>query len=211
RPEWLQSRMELARNHPPLASEERRRILRSMLAADAFEQFLHVRYVGQKRFSLEGGASLIPMLDTLIETASSLGAEYLALGMAHRGRLNVLAHVVGKPLERIFSEFESDFAPVESMGHGDVKYHLGFAGQVATRGGRRLMLDLHYNPSHLEFVNPVLLGAIRARQDAMDDRARERGIPVLIHGDASLAGEGIVPETLTMSQLPPYDTGGTIH
>ncbi len=211
RREWLQSRMEPARNHPPLASEERRRILRSMLAADAFEQFLHVRYVGQKRFSLEGGASLIPMLETLIETAAGLGAEYLALGMAHRGRLNVLAHVLGKPLERIFSEFESDFAPVESMGHGDVKYHLGFAGQIATRSGRRLMLDLHYNPSHLEFVNPVLLGAIRARQDAMDDRARERGIPVLIHGDASLAGEGIVPETLTMSQLPPYDTGGTIH
>ncbi|HET9327515.1 MAG TPA: 2-oxoglutarate dehydrogenase E1 component [Candidatus Eisenbacteria bacterium] len=211
RREWLQARMEPTRNHPALGADDRQRILRSMLAADAFEQFLHVKYVGQKRFSLEGGATLIPMLDMLVETASSMGVEYLALGMAHRGRLNVLAHIVGKPLERIFSEFESDFAPVDVMGHGDVKYHLGFSGQVATRGGRPLLLDLHYNPSHLEFVNPVLLGAIRARQDAMKDTARERGVPVLIHGDASMAGEGIVPETLTMSQLGPYDTGGTIH
>ena len=211
RREWLQARMEPTRNHPPFAIEDRRRIVRLLLAADAFEQFLHVKYVGQKRFSLEGGATLIPMLDTLVETASSMGVEYIALGMAHRGRLNVLAHVIGKPLERIFSEFESDFAPVEVMGHGDVKYHLGYSSQRTCRNGRTLLLDLHYNPSHLEFVNPVLLGAIRARQDAMGDAARERGVPVLIHGDASLAGEGIVPETLTMSQLPPYDTGGTIH
>ena len=211
RREWLQARMEPTRNHPPLTPEDRRRVLRGLLAADAFEHFLQVKYVGQKRFSLEGGATLIPMLDTLIETASGMGVEYMALGMAHRGRLNVLAHIVGKPLERIFGEFESDFAPVELMGHGDVKYHLGFSGQLTARNGKRLFLDLHYNPSHLEFVNPVLLGAIRARQDAMEDRRRERGVPVLIHGDASIAGEGIVPETLTMSQLPPYDTGGTIH
>jgi 2-oxoglutarate dehydrogenase E1 component len=211
RREWLQARMEPTRNHPTLSAEDRHRILKGMLAADAFEQFLHVKYVGQKRFSLEGGATLIPMLEMLIEAASSIGVEYLALGMAHRGRLNVLAHIVGKPLDRIFSEFESDFAPVDLMGHGDVKYHLGFSGSLTCRNGRQLLLDLHYNPSHLEFVNPVLLGAIRARQDAMDDRARERGVPVLIHGDASMAGEGIVPEMLTMSQLPPYDTGGTIH
>ena len=211
RRDWLQERMEPTRNHPTLSAEDRRRILSMMLRADAFEQFLHVRYVGQKRFSLEGGATLVPMLDMLVETASSMGVEYLALGMAHRGRLNVLAHIVGKPLERILSEFQSDFAPVDVMGHGDVKYHLGFASQRTCRNGRQLLLDLHYNPSHLEFVNPVLLGAIRARQDAMNDTERARGVPVLIHGDASLAGEGIVPETLTMSQLSPYDTGGTIH
>jgi 2-oxoglutarate dehydrogenase E1 component len=208
---WLQAQMEPSRNRPRLASEERVRLLELLLTADAFEQFLHVKYVGQKRFSLEGAATLIPMLDTLVESAAETGVEQIALGMAHRGRLNVLANVIGKPLEGVFAEFEGDFAPVEVTGHGDVKYHMGYSSLRRTRGGRDIHLDLNYNPSHLEFVNPVVLGSMRARQEAMNDAGRDRGVPVLIHGDASFSGEGIVPETLTMAQLPRYDTGGTIH
>jgi 2-oxoglutarate dehydrogenase E1 component len=208
--DWLVSEMEPTRNRPRLGVEERRRILERMLAADAFEQFLHVKYVGQKRFSLEGAATLIPMLDTLVEAASEHGVEQIVLGMAHRGRLNVLAHALGKPLEAIFGEFEGNL-PAELDGHGDVKYHLGYSSTRTCRNGRPMHLDLNYNPSHLEFVNPVVLGSVRARQDHVRDPERARGIPVLIHGDASLSGEGIVAETLTMTQLPPYDTGGTIH
>ncbi len=208
---WLQARMEPVRNRPPLDREERVGILRRLLAADAFEEFLHVRYVGQKRFSLEGAATLIPMLDALIEAAGELGVEQIVIGMPHRGRLNVLANILHKPLERIFSEFEAGFAAEDGYGHGDVKYHLGYASPHRTRGGREVHLDLRYNPSHLEFVNPVVMGSLHARQDMAGDRARERGIPVLIHGDASFAGEGIVPETLAMGQLPAYATGGTVH
>jgi 2-oxoglutarate dehydrogenase E1 component len=211
RREWLQDRMEPTRNHPELEPEARRQILELMLTADAFEQFLHVKYVGQKRFSLEGAATLVPMLDMLTENASEIGVEQIALGMAHRGRLNVLANVIGKPLERILSEFEGDFVPAEVSGHGDVKYHMGYSSLRTARNGRAIHLDLNYNPSHLEFVNPVVLGSVRARQAAMNDPDRHRGVPVLIHGDASFSGEGVVPETLTMSQLPRYDTGGTIH
>jgi len=210
RREWLLARMEPIRNRPALAPQERRRMLELLLAADAFEQFLHVKYVGQKRFSLEGGASLIPMLDTLIESAAEKGVEQIVLGMAHRGRLNVLAHIIGKPLEGIFGEFEDDL-PFEVTGHGDVKYHMGWSNTRTCRNGRSVHLDLNYNPSHLEFVNPVVLGSMRARQDGSKDTKRDRGIPVLVHGDASFSGEGIVPETLTMAQLPVYDTGGTIH
>jgi 2-oxoglutarate dehydrogenase E1 component len=210
RREWLQQRMEPGRNHPELTPPERVRILEMMLSADAFEQFLHVKYVGQKRFSLEGGATLIPVLDSLFETAASMGVEQIVLGMAHRGRLNALANVLGKPLELIFAEFESNFSPREIEGHGDVKYHQGYSSNRAY-GGRSLHLDLNYNPSHLEFVNPVVLGSVRARQDHVGDETRSRGIPVLVHGDASFSGEGVVPETLTMALLPPYETGGTIH
>ncbi len=211
RREWLQERMEPTRNHPPRTPGERIGFLRRMLAADAFEQFLHVKYVGQKRFSLEGAATLIPMLDTLIEAAGDAGVEQIVFGMPHRGRLSVLANVMGKPLERIFSEFESSFAPVDVTGHGDVKYHLGYSSMHRARSGREIHLDLNFNPSHLEFVNPVVLGSVRARQEFMGDRERERGIPVLIHGDAAFSGEGIVPETLMTAQLPAYETGGTVH
>ena len=210
RRDWLLERMEPVRNRPGLVAAERARILRDLLSADAFEQFLHVKYVGQKRFSLEGAATLIPMLDTLVETAAGIKVEQIVMGMAHRGRLNVLAHILGKPLEDIFAEFEGNL-PEEIAGHGDVKYHQGYARQHTTHSGRAIHLTLNYNPSHLEFVNPVVLGALRARQDAAGDSGRERGIPVLIHGDASLSGEGIVPETLTMSPLPAYQTGGTVH
>jgi 2-oxoglutarate dehydrogenase E1 component len=211
RREWLHERMEPRRNHPELAPPERERVLRMLLAADAFEQFLQVKYVGQKRFSLEGGATLIPMLDWLFEAAAGIGVEQIVLGMAHRGRLNALANVLGKPLELIFAEFEANFAPPDTEGHGDVKYHLGYSSNRECRGGRVLHLDLNYNPSHLEFVNPVVLGSVRARQDHVADETRARGIPVLVHGDASFSGEGVVPESLTMALLPPYETGGTIH
>ncbi|HEY2953772.1 MAG TPA: 2-oxoglutarate dehydrogenase E1 component [Candidatus Eisenbacteria bacterium] len=211
RREWLQERMEPVRNRPALPPEERARVLRQMLAADRLEEFLHVRYPGQKRFSLEGAASLIPMLDALVETAAATGVEQVVIGMPHRGRLNVLAHILEKPLERIFSEFESTFLPEDVQGHGDVKYHMGYSSNRVTRAGRTVHLDLNFNPSHLEFVNPVVLGAMRARQDYMGDGEGARGVPVLIHGDASFAGEGIVPETLAMAQLANYRTGGTIH
>jgi len=208
---WLQQRMEPERNRPALEPAERLDILRHMLAADALEEFLHARYVGQKRFSLEGAASLIPMLSALIEAAGAGGAEQIVIGMPHRGRLNVLANIMGKPLEVIFSEFEASFAPDDDLGHGDVKYHLGYAATAATRAGRAVHLDLRFNPSHLEFVNPVVMGSLHARQDMAGDRARERGIPLLVHGDAAFAGEGIVPETLALAQLPAYATGGTLH
>ncbi len=211
RREWLQEHMEPCRNRPTLSPEDRVRILRQLLTADGFEEFLHVRYPGQKRFSLEGTAALIPMLDTLIETAAAQGVEQLVIGMPHRGRLNVLANIMQKPYEAIFSEFETSFLPEDVQGHGDVKYHLGHSTTHETRGGRTLHIDLNFNPSHLEFVNPVVLGAVRARQDTMRDEARAGCIPVLIHGDAGFSGEGIVPETLALAQLPPYRTGGTLH
>ena len=209
--EWLQQRMESTRNRPQLSSAARVAILRALLQADGFEQFLHARYTGQKRFSLEGGASLIPMFQTLVDSAAGLGVEQLTIGMSHRGRINFLANIMRKPLELIFSEFESAFAPPELQGHDDVKYHLGYSSDHVRPDGRRVHLSLTYNPSHLEFVNPVVLGAMRARQEMMADRERVRGIPVLIHGDASVSGEGIVPETLALAQLPAYQSGGTLH
>jgi 2-oxoglutarate dehydrogenase E1 component len=208
---WLMERMERSRNHPALAGDDRVRILRQLRAADAFEEFLHVKYVGQKRFSLEGAATLIPMLDTLVERAGGLGIEQIAIGMPHRGRLNVLANIMKKPLDLIFGEFEASHAPGDAYGHGDVKYHLGYQSFHRTRAGGTVHIDLNFNPSHLEFVNPVVLGSLRARQDLMGDTRRERGLAVLIHGDAAFSGEGIVPETLALAGLPPYDTGGTVH
>ncbi len=209
--EWLQARMEGTRNHPQLADAARVGVLRALLQADGFEQFLHARYTGQKRFSLEGGAALIPMFETLVSGAAALGVEQLTIGMPHRGRINFLANIMKKPLDVIFSEFESAFAPPDVQGHDDVKYHMGFSSDHVMPDGRRIHLSLTYNPSHLEFVNPVVLGDMRARQEMMADRERQRGIPVLIHGDAAFSGEGIVPETLALAQLPAYQTGGTIH
>ncbi len=209
--DWLAARLEVARNRPQFSAAERLAILRALLASDGFEQFLHARYTGQKRFSLEGAASLIPMLETLVREAAALGVEGLQIGMPHRGRLNVLANLMRKPLEQIFSEFESSFAPADVQGQGDVKYHLGFHCVQPLADGRSMPLSLCYNPSHLEFVNPVVLGMVRARQEAGGDTTRDRGVPVLIHGDAAFAGEGIVPETLALAQLPAYRTGGTIH
>ncbi len=209
--DWLEDRIERGRNRPRLEAEERVRLLERLLTADALEQFLHVKYVGQKRFSLEGGAALVPMLDTLVEAAAALGVEQLVLGMPHRGRINVLANVLGKPLERVFGEFESSFAPADTQDQGDVKYHLGFSSRRELPGGRTIGMHMHFNPSHLEFVNPVVLGSVRARQTFMGDAERMRCWPVLLHGEAAFVGEGIVPETLTLAQLPAYQVGGTIH
>src|SRR5262245_23644339 len=198
---WLQERMEPSRNHPALPDADRLRILRQMLAADALEEFLQARYVGQKRFSLEGAASLIPMLAALVEQAGGTGAEQIVIGMSHRGRLHALANSMGKPLEAIFAEFEGSFAP-EDSGHGDVKYHLGYTATVTTRAGRPVYLDLRFNPSHLEFVNPVVMGSLHARQDMSGDRERSRGIPLLVHGDAAFAGERNGPGTPSPGTLP---------
>ena len=210
RREWLEQRMEPDHNRPQLSRDERLAVLRQLLAADAFEQFLNVRYPGQKRFSLEGGAALIPMLETLVTWALDGGVQQIVLGMPHRGRLNALAHVLGKPLEQLLSEFESNFVPEHVQGHGDVKYHLGYSGVRDTARGS-VHLDLIFNPSHLEFVNPVALGSLRARQELMADPQGARGIPVIVHGDAAFSGEGIVAETLMLSPLPDYATGGTLH
>jgi 2-oxoglutarate dehydrogenase E1 component len=211
RRDWLEQRMERGRNRPDLSEADRLRFAEHLLAADAFEHFLHVKYVGQKRFSAEGGATLIPMLDALVEEAAARDVEQLVIGMSHRGRLTALAVVLGKPYESLFKEFESGHRPVEVQGHGDVKYHLGYSSQRETRDGHSIHLNLVYNPSHLEFVNPVVLGSVRARQTLVGDRERARAWPLLIHGDAAFAGEGIVPESLTLAELPSYDVGGTIH
>jgi 2-oxoglutarate dehydrogenase E1 component len=208
--EWLAARMEPVRNRPAIEPAERERVLARLLTGDAFEQFLHVRYVGQKRFSLEGATTLLPMLDALVDAAATHGVEQIVMGMPHRGRLNVLAHTLGKPYADIFREFETQFAP-EDESEGDVKYHLGYSNTVTTPSGKPIHLDLIYNPSHLEFVNPVVLGSVRAKQGLMGDRARTRVMPVLLHGDASFSGEGVVPETLAMAALPAYETGGTVH
>jgi len=208
---WWATTLERDRGRAAIADADRIAILRALLAADGFEQFLHARYTGQKRFSLEGASALIPMLETLVREAGTRGVEQVTIGMPHRGRLNVLANLLRKPLEVIFSEFEASFAPVDVQGHGDVKYHLGYSGVQTTAEGREIHLNLHYNPSHLEYVNPVVLGSMRARQDVMSDPGRDRGVPVLLHGDAAFAGEGIVGETMMLAQLPAYDVGGTVH
>jgi 2-oxoglutarate dehydrogenase E1 component len=209
--DWLAERIETNNNRSRPAAAERVSILRGLLAADGFEQFLHARFTGQKRFSLEGAASLIPMFETLIREAGALGIEGMQIGMPHRGRLNFLANIMKKPLQQIFSEFNASFDHEAIEAQGDVKYHLGFNSRHELADGRSVYLSLCYNPSHLEYVNPVVLGLMRARQDAVGDTARDLGIPVLIHGDAAFAGEGIVPETLTLGQMPAYRTGGTVH
>jgi 2-oxoglutarate dehydrogenase E1 component len=208
---WLQDGMEPTLNRPRLTREDRQRIYQSVAAAEGFEQFLHTKYLGQKRFSLEGGESLIPLLNTLIEEGGPLKIEEVVMGMAHRGRLNVLAHVLHKPYEMIFSEFEGAFLPADVQGDGDVKYHLGYSNNHVTPSGCKVHLSLCSNPSHLEAINPVVEGIVRAKQNHLGDVERERVLPVLIHGDASFTGQGLVSETLSLSELEAYRTGGTIH
>jgi 2-oxoglutarate dehydrogenase E1 component len=209
--EWLQQRLEPTLNQPGFGVAEKRRILSLLTAAETFEQFLHTRYLGQKRFSIEGAESLIPLLDTLIEQGASLGAEEIVMGMAHRGRLNVLAHILNKPYELILSEFEGTAFPQESEGDGDVKYHLGFSHDRVTAEGRNVHCSLSYNPSHLELVDPVIEGIVRAKQERLGDVEHSCVVPILIHGEAAFTGQGIVPETLNLSELQGYRTGGTIH
>src|SRR5213593_346107 len=211
RREWLQERMEPRRNHPAIEADDRRAMLERLVTAETFEQFLQARYPGQKRFSLEGGEALVPLLDTLVEESARLEVAEMVLGMAHRGRLNVLAHVLKKPYEMIFAEFEGAPLPDDILGDGDVKYHLGYSRDRLTRAGREVHLSLTSNPSHLESVNPVVEGIVRAKQAYRDDRDRRRVAPVLLHGDAAFMGQGIVYETLALSPLPGFTTGGTIH
>lgn len=208
--DWLSHRMESSENHLAIRRDVQLRILTRLTDAVIFEQFVRKKYVGAKTFSLEGAESLIPLLDLAIEKAAHQGVAEIVLGMAHRGRLNVLVNILGKrPLE-IFQEFD-DPNPEQHRGRGDVKYHLGYSNDWKTADGRNIHLSLCFNPSHLEFINPVALGRIRSKQDQMGDPRRQRGMALLIHGDAAFAGEGIVQETLNLSQLPGYEVGGALH
>src|SRR3954452_5843928 len=207
---WLQERMEPARTRPNFDLRQKRRIIYKLNAAELFETFLHSRYIGQKRFSLEGGEMLIPLLDAIIERSAKFGVREIVLGMPHRGRLNVLANVLNKPYGMLFSEFEGNL-PETVGGDGDVKYHLGFSADHVTADKHSIHLSLTPNPSHLEAVNPVVEGRVRAKQRKFKDRDRKLGIPILIHGDAAFAGQGLVAETLNLSQLHGYRTGGTVH
>ncbi|MFM7142820.1 MAG: thiamine pyrophosphate-dependent enzyme, partial [Alphaproteobacteria bacterium] len=208
---WLEERMESSRNRPTLSEAERRRIHLKLVEAESFEQFLHVKFPGQKRFSLEGGETLVPMLDALVEGAAGAGVEQVVLGMAHRGRLGVLANIVRKPYEMILAEFEGSTLPDWVQGDGDVKYHKGYSRDHESVSGGVVHVSLTPNPSHLELVNPVVEGKVRAKQNLSGDVERRRVMPVLIHGDAAFIGQGVVPETLLLSQLEGYFTGGTIH
>ena len=207
---WLQARLEPTRAHWPLPEPIRRRILDRLTAAEGFERLLHARYIGHKRFSLEGAESLIPALDHLLNLAGAAGAKEIAIGMAHRGRLNVLVNIVGKAMTEIVSKFE-DMDPESVAGSGDVKYHIGAEGQVKTPDGHQLRVTVSPNPSHLEAVDPVLEGSARARQELLGDHQGRLVLPVLIHGDAAFAGQGVVAETLNLSQLAGYEVGGTVH
>ncbi len=191
--------------------EKKKRILEKLNQGVIFEKFLHTKYIGQKRFSLEGGETTIAALDAMINSAATLGVKEVVIGMAHRGRLNVLANIMGKTYEHIFSEFEGKSTPDQTMGSGDVKYHLGYGSEVETPEGNLVSLKLMPNPSHLEAVDPVVLGFSRAKADVMYNSQYDAILPVLIHGDASIAGQGIVYEILQMSGLDGYLTGGTIH
>lgn len=208
--DWLTQEIE-KKFHQPLPLEKRRRILEKLNQGVMFEKFLHAKYVGQKRFSLEGGETAIAALDAIINTAANNGVQEVVIGMAHRGRLNVLANIMGKTYEQIFSEFEGTAKPDQTMGSGDVKYHLGFGSEVITENGKNIYLKLMPNPSHLEAVDPVVVGFSRAKADVMYESKYGKILPILIHGDASLAGQGIVYEVLQMSYLKGYYTGGTIH
>jgi 2-oxoglutarate dehydrogenase E1 component len=208
---WLQERMEPRRNRPELPRRLRMRALMLLHSAEIFEKFLHTRYLGQKRFSLEGAETLIPLLDHLVERAADGGVREIVMGMAHRGRLNVLANVLQKPYQEIFSEFEENYLPNSTAGDGDVKYHVGFSSDRATARGQAIHLTLTPNASHLEAVNPVVEGRARGKQKLRGDEERSLVVPLLIHGDAAFAGQGLVAETLNLSQLAGYRTGGTVH
>ncbi len=209
---WLQAAMEPNYFQPAFNKAEKTRILRRIHKAEIFEKFLHTKYVGQKRFSLEGGETFIAALDAIIERCPTLGIEEIVVGMAHRGRLSVLANILRKPFDVLFEQFSENYLPNTVAGDGDVKYHLGYEAILKTSGGAQVEVRLAPNPSHLEIVNPGVEGKTRARQRLRGDTAtRSKVIPLLVHGDAALAGQGIGYETLQFSQLPGYRTGGTLH
>ncbi len=205
---WFQQRMEPVRSRPEFAPKTRRHLLERLTAAEGLEKYLGSRYPGVKRFGLEGGESLIPCLDELIQRAGSYGAKEIVLGMAHRGRLNVLVNTLGKNPKELFDEFEGK--KLADSGSGDVKYHQGFSSNIMTEGGE-IHLALAFNPSHLEIVSPVVVGSVRARQTRRDDTTGSQVVPIIMHGDAAFAGQGVVMETLQMSQTRGYGVGGTVH
>jgi len=209
---WIRDRVEARPEAPALPVEEQKAVLEELLEAESFERFLHTRYVGQKRFSLEGGESLMVILDTIFNRCPALGVKEIVMGMAHRGRLTVLANFLNKSLELLFSEFSENYIPNLVGGDGDVKYHLGYQTRRRTRGDEEISIRLAPNPSHLEAVNPVVQGLARALQRIWEDTVeRSRVLPILIHGDAAFAGQGIVAEVLNLSQLSGYKVGGTVH
>ncbi|MFD1893595.1 2-oxoglutarate dehydrogenase E1 component [Ottowia beijingensis] len=205
---WWQQKLESARTNPQLGAEQKIHVLERLTAAEGLERFLHTKYVGQKRFSLEGGESFIVAMDELVNQAGKQGVQEIVIGMAHRGRLNVLVNTLGKMPAMLFAEF--DHTAPEDLPAGDVKYHQGFSSDVSTPGGP-VHLSLAFNPSHLEIVNPVVEGSVRARQDRRGDAEGDSVLPVLVHGDAAFAGQGVVMETLALAQTRGYYTGGTVH
>jgi 2-oxoglutarate dehydrogenase E1 component len=207
---WIRERLERGMLSESWSDDARRHILRQLTAAEGIERYLHTRYVGQKRFSLEGGDSLVPLLDDLIQQGGAGGIQEIVLGMAHRGRINVLVNILGKAPQALFSEFEGVYDPVRVKGSGDVKYHMGFSSDIRTPGGN-VHVVLAFNPSHLEIVNPVVEGSVRARQERRGDADGTAILPVLLHGDAAFAGQGVVAETLQLSQTRGFRTGGTLH
>jgi 2-oxoglutarate dehydrogenase E1 component len=209
--EWVQQKLESTLNRTLPSADTRQFILKRVTESETFERFLHTRYVAQKRFSIEGGENTIPTLDCMIEKGAELGAKEFVIGMAHRGRLNVLSNIFGKKLDFILTEFEGKYLADKSHGEGDVKYHKGYSADLDTRAGKKVHLSLCYNPSHLEFAGAVVEGMVRAKQSIAQDKDRAQIIPIVIHGDAAFAGQGVCYETMQMSQLPGYKTGGTLH
>jgi 2-oxoglutarate dehydrogenase E1 component len=207
---WIYDRMESPDQGYEVTQEDQKRILDLLMRADLFEQVIQQRYLGSKRFSLEGETALIPLVDEVLDTGSRLGAVQLVMGMSHRGRLNVIAHVAQRPAEEIFAGFE-DVDPRSVLGSGDVKYHMGATGEYETRSGGAVNIHLVSNPSHLEAVDPVTIGRSRAKQDRTGEGGREKYLPLLVHGDAAFAGQGILAETMNYADLPGYTVGGTIH
>jgi 2-oxoglutarate dehydrogenase E1 component len=208
---WMQQRLENAAGKFGLDDDAKLRVLERLTAAEGLERYLHTKYVGQKRFSLEGGDSLIPLMDTLVRRGGSNGVKDVVIGMAHRGRLNVLINTLGKPTEKLFAEFEGKFDHPDTPEHsGDVKYHMGFSADIATPGGP-VHLALAFNPSHLEIVDPVVAGSVRARQLRRQDVSRKQVMPILIHGDAAFAGQGVIMELFQMSQARGFAVGGSVH
>ncbi|HKX55015.1 MAG TPA: thiamine pyrophosphate-dependent enzyme, partial [Xanthomonadales bacterium] len=208
--EWLQNRMEGSAGIYDVNDNERLRILQMLTAAEGLEKYLHTRYVGQKRFSLEGGESLIPLLHETMLHAGERGVQEIVMGMAHRGRLNVLVNILGKSPSMLFAEFEGKQTQRDSLRSGDVKYHLGFASDIQTPGGP-VHMALAFNPSHLEIVDPVVAGSARARQVRRKDKTHDQVMPILIHGDAAFAGQGVVMELFQMSEVRGFAVGGTLH
>ncbi len=209
---WLQSRIEAMRGHPQMSAEEKKTLLRSLLEVDGFEEFVQLKYTGMKRFSVQGGDAMVPGLEAIIETASNLGVEEIVIGMPHRGRMNVLTNIMGKPYSELLSIFNGNLDFPESVNSsGDVKYHLGASHDRVMSNGKNLHLSLTANPSHLEAVNPVVCGKVRAKQDQHGDDERTKVMALTLHGDAAFAGQGLVAETLAFADLRGYRTGGTVH